>query len=112
MLENLKKTLNGFYKGKFGQELVFEEIDTQTIRTTLFTENNRYAITARANRYLGCTSSARKPRIGETWTRGSDLADGDLTQETFDKIMHDIVSNEVIESIGAFVGGRSHPLEE
>ena len=101
-LEQVKKTLNDFYKGKFGQSFVFAQDGEDTVKTRIYTDNYIYTIVARTNGYLGCTSSARKPNIGETHTRGRDLADGDLTQETFDKIMHDIVSHEVIESIGTY----------
>ena len=46
--------------------------------------------------YLGCGSSSRKPRAGEDWHRGSDLADGPLTEETWHKIIGDIVSYELV----------------
>ncbi|MEE8114809.1 MAG: hypothetical protein V3T23_10710, partial [Nitrososphaerales archaeon] len=46
--------------------------------------------------YLGCTASSRKPRAGEDWTRGSDLADGDLSLETWNKILGDIVAYELV----------------
>jgi hypothetical protein len=45
--------------------------------------------------YLGCIASCRKPRVGETWHRGSDLADGPYSKETFFKIIGDIVSLEL-----------------
>lgn len=46
--------------------------------------------------YLGCTSSSRKPRAGEDWRRGNDLADGPLTEETWHRILGDIVSYEMV----------------
>ena len=67
----------------------------------IYTDNNSYSITARetsGNRgYLGCIASARKPRAGETWTRGNDLADGPLTKATWHKILADIVSYELVQ---------------
>ena len=39
------------------------------------------------NGYLGCTVSSIKPLEGETWTRGSDLPDGPLNDETMKKIV-------------------------
>lgn len=67
----------------------------------IFTDEHCYSISAyaptdkRPRGYLGCISSCRKPRVGETWTRGSDLADGPYSKETFIKIMGDIISYEL-----------------
>ena len=72
----------------------------------LYTDNHVYAISGRPRTlptalrsgdggYLGCVASSRKPRVGEDWTRGSDLADGDWNQETWDKIVRSIVSYEL-----------------
>lgn len=66
----------------------------------IYTDNNRYTITARDSNdsnYLGCTASNRKPRAGETWTRGNDLADGKLTKKTWHAILGDIVSYEMVD---------------
>jgi hypothetical protein len=49
--------------------------------------------------YLGCTVSTRKPRAGETWNRGNDLADGIYSYDTFMKIIQDIVSYELVKVI-------------
>jgi hypothetical protein len=46
--------------------------------------------------YLGCIAVNRKARAGEEWERGSDLADGPLTEETWRKILSDIVSYEMV----------------
>lgn len=46
--------------------------------------------------YLGCIASSRKPRAGEKHTRGNDLADGPLTEETWRRILADIVSYEMV----------------
>lgn len=70
----------------------------------LYTANNAFQITAvehdgdRPN-YLGCTSSARRPRAGEHWHRGSDLADGPLEFETWHRIVCQIVSYEKIKVV-------------
>lgn len=49
------------------------------------------------NGYLGCVSTCRKPRAGEDWHRGSDLADGPLVPETWHRILADIVSYEMVK---------------
>ena len=38
-----------------------------------------------------------QPRAGEDWNRGSDLADGQLTEATWHRILADIVSYEVVK---------------
>ena len=67
----------------------------------IFTDANAYKIIAvesdeSYNGYLGCQGHSRKPRAGEDWTRGNDLADGPLTEETWQKILGDIVSYEMV----------------
>lgn len=70
----------------------------------LYTENHVYNIMAcesttkgKYHSYLGCTVSSRKPRAGETWTRGNDLTDGNLTLDTWNKIKNDIISYELVK---------------
>lgn len=60
----------------------------------IYTNDHYYRINAKET-YLGCTSSTRRNRPGETWNRGSDLADGPFTKDTFHKIMGDIVGYEL-----------------
>lgn len=81
-----------------------EEPGERGIVYLLYTRTNRYRIRAveRMNEvpsggYLGCTSSCRTPRAGENWTRGRDLADGPLTEETWHRILGDIVSYEMVK---------------
>ena len=70
-----------------------------TWRFALFTNDNRYSFVARERKegaYLGCIASSRKPRAGEDWTRGRDLADGSLSEDTWRKILAEIVSYELV----------------
>lgn len=67
----------------------------------IYTDINEYRIRAvesahKPNGYLGCTSSARKTRAGETQHRGSDLADGQLDYDTWIRIIMDILSYEMV----------------
>lgn len=81
-----------------------EENDPQifdhTWRFSIYTDNNRYAIVAVEHKlgrsYLGCISQSRKPRAGEDWHRGRDMADGGLSEETWRRILADIVSYEMV----------------
>lgn len=49
--------------------------------------------------YLGCISQTRKPRAGEDWNRGNDLADGSYSKETFEEIVHDILAYELVKVV-------------
>ena len=77
---------------------------TGIIRFRLYTNDHCYSITARVEQrtvseyhtYLGCIARTRKPRAGEDWTRGNDLADGKLCIETWNNILADIVSYELV----------------
>lgn len=85
-----------------------EENDPQifdhTWRFSIYTDNNEYAIVAIERKlgrsYLGCISKSRKPRAGEDWHRGRDLADGGLSDETWHRILADIVSYEMVRVHG------------
>lgn len=84
-----------------------DEHGAQRFCVRIFTDTNQYTISAREpyehpegkegdNGYLGCQGSTRKPRAGEEWTRGNDLSDGPLTEETWQAILGDIVSFEMV----------------
>lgn len=66
----------------------------------IYTNDHKYSIIARikynGRSYLGCIANSRKPRAGEDWTRGNDLADGELSLETWNRILGDIVSYELV----------------
>lgn len=70
-------------------------------KCNIFTEEYRYRISAidrsEDEGYLGCTSSTRKPRAGEDWTRGNDLPDGKFTRETWEHIKNGILKYELVE---------------
>ncbi|WP_341702618.1 hypothetical protein [Ferrovibrio sp.] len=86
-----------------GSELATKE----RLHVCLYTDNNRYHITAMWEAashdepthrgYLGCGAEARRPRAGEDWTRGSDLADGDISRKTWNYILSDIISYEMVK---------------
>ena len=78
-----------------------EAADGATIglRAKVFTDRYVYSFSANAS-YLGCGASARKPRAGETWTRGNDLPDGKFCEETWRKIVLAIVRYELVELEG------------
>lgn len=68
------------------------------VKALFFTDSHSYAIHAQlrdGGGYLGAYAGTRKPRPGETWTRGNDLPDGRYCKNTFDKIMRSIVRYEM-----------------
>ena len=69
-----------------------------------FTKEHQYSISAKklnpkkgkTNDYLSCIASTRKPRAGEDWSRGNDLADGSYSEETWNEILKDIIAYELV----------------
>ncbi len=51
------------------------------------------------NGYLGCVATTRKPRAGEDWNRGRDLADGSYSKETWQEIKDDIIAYELVKVV-------------
>lgn len=81
-------------------------IEGETGKLKLYTDTNEYSITARPSvdqgpdqesGYLGCVVSSRKPRAGETWTRGNDLPDGVYSDETATSILKGILNYELVK---------------
>lgn len=73
----------------------------KVINIIFYTFNNSYSITAikpskKNNGYLGCILNKRKPDVGEWWTRGNDLADGDFNENTWNLIISNIIASEVL----------------
>mgnify|MGYP001565260051 CR=1 FL=1 len=107
MIEDFEKALRGDLR-RYGGEQGIEELpprdgERHVRRWRIYTSTNSYTIsahpslTAGAGGYLGCISTCRKPRAGEDWHRGSDLADGPLSSETWHRILADIVSYEMVK---------------
>ena len=70
----------------------------------MYTDTNVYSINAISRiesgikyTYLGCIASARKPRAGEDHTRGNDLPDGKLNENTWRQILAAIVGYELVD---------------
>jgi len=94
-----RKKLEGYVAelegAKFGGNSKFIwQYGEERTSVMLYTDGHSYHITA-TNGYLGCGVSCRKPRPGEDWTRGSDLADGGLDDTTWNRILRDIIVYEL-----------------
>lgn len=88
--------------GRWGKAKFLWQEEEGWVRVSLFTDGNCYGIRATDTGYLGCIVSARKPRPGEDWTRGNDLADGKLNEETWNRILRDILAYE-LKSISDYI---------
>lgn len=67
-------------------------------RIHFFTDTNHYTLIATEGDpgHLSCYSESRKPRAGETWVRGNDIADGPLTEQMWHTVLGLIVSYELV----------------
>lgn len=105
--DDYQNMLRGWFERDLGRyarwdrdvELVEIERDG-TIRIVIYTDVHSFAIScgpgSSGQGYLGCIGNTRKPRAGEDWTRGNDLRDGPLSEETWFGILGDIISYELV----------------
>lgn len=49
--------------------------------------------------YLKCIAEARKPRAGEDWNRGNDLANGNYSEKIWQEIKDDILAYELVKVV-------------
>jgi len=83
------------YEGK-----LFQAMEGR-INLRIFTTDHCYKISAclpnKENKkgYLGGIVTIRKPKVGEDWNRGRDLADGGYSEGTWRKIKDDIIAFEL-----------------
>ena len=101
-LKDLDKWIEALNRFGSNIEVTFDSRSSdyfQHLRFRLYTDTNKYAFEAITGErsYLGCIASCRKPRAGEDWTRGRDLSDGNMSHETWVKILSDIVSYELVK---------------
>jgi len=106
-------------------DFVIADYKENRVIIRFFTKNYQYRITARLPRitnehiietdingetvgesnapiddgYLGCVAQVRKPRAGEDWVRSRDLADGTYCEETWKRIVNDIVAFELVKIV-------------
>lgn len=61
-----------------------------------YTNTNKYTITCIDSGFISCGVSSRMPRAGEDWTRGRDLIDGKFSKDTWDSILQNIITYELV----------------
>lgn len=72
---------------------------TLTTKLQTYSISMHYPRPGKPNGYMGCVTSARTPEPGENWKRGNDLCDGPYSEETWNRIMTDIVAYEIKAAI-------------
>jgi len=94
--------LSGFImKDEFLMEIPFneDEINTNGVKYRFYTDQHQYTITALDGPdggFLGAVAICRKMVPGENFHRGDDLFYGPFRKDTWDRIIKDIVSYELI----------------
>lgn len=100
MNKELVKVLDWVHEFGSNKVHVDEREENKELYISLYTDRHEYKILAhprtKSNSYLGCVVYNRAPEPGEEHKRGSDLADGRLTRETWEKIKSDIISTELL----------------
>lgn len=85
----LDKGLN--HLQRFSKDIIVKGKD----QVFLYTQRHKFSIAVKPN-YIGAVMSNRFPLPGEDWTRGRDLADGPNTEETWNRILLDILAVELV----------------
>jgi hypothetical protein len=94
------RTLNGYDK-KYLTYKVSRQDGTVGYIFELCTSANKYRIFIDAEKnFMKCFAKCRTTRVGEKYPRGNDLPYGDITKDTFEKILFAIINYETL-SIGA-----------
>lgn len=102
-IKNFKKLL--YPLAIYGGGIIVTMDDDDIFTFNLYTDNHVYHIKARnktkayRKTYLGCIMNNRKTRVGEHWTRGRDLPDGQLSLDTWNDILEQIVATELVKAV-------------
>ena len=101
------------------EDFIICDYKEKTLKLKIFTKDHQYYISAKLpevenngtslesgqerkivnDGYIGCIAQTRKPRAGESWTRGNDLIDGSYSKETFLEIIYDILAYELVKVV-------------
>lgn len=94
-------TYNGGYVEVVEDIHIKNEQIQNSFKFNIYTNNYKYNIVCIDEKnnggYLGCIVSSRKPRAGESWTRGNDLPDGKFNYKTWKNIINSIIKYELIK---------------
>ena len=81
------KTFDGSY--------IITKNEKNIYKIYLYTDTYEYVIVI-FEKYCGGFTTVRKRGIKETWDRGNDMIDGEPSEELFDKLVVDMLQNELI----------------
>jgi len=97
------------------EDFIIADYKENRLHLKFYTKDHCYSISARLPKkkgnwrkdhllgkddsYLGCMVMTRKPRAGEDWNRGNDLADGIYNQQTWREIVRDIIGYELVRVV-------------
>ncbi len=104
--EKVREWLKAVYRPSQIERAIHVLPDTDeygAMHIKIWTDTNEYRIRivlksgGLENAYMGASASTRKPRTGETWTRGNDLPDGKFSEELWRDILAAIVKYEAQE---------------
>jgi hypothetical protein len=82
---------------------------TDRFTVNLYTADHIYHITTTSSGYLGCTTTTRRQRPGEVWNRGSDLPDGEFSEDTLVDIIGAIVGYELKDVVNVVTSKATTP---
>ncbi len=92
LLDNMK------YRRENWQEYVIrEDNESNVLKLKLYTDRHHYIISIgfKTSDYITCVATARRQRPGESFFRNNDLHNGRLNEDSFNRVMSDIVSYEL-----------------
>lgn len=86
-----------YRRPNWNEYVVFEDKETGYFKLTLWTNEFKYTITVSVEKnYIACYAQHRKISPGFKEPKANDLHSGKIEKETFDHIMLDIVSYELV----------------
>jgi len=95
--ELLKGWISNFPQEKLKITKEEDRHDSPTYKIHFYTDKHAYHISAVVGHYLGCILINRAPWPGEDHTRGSDFPDGKYQDSTWLRIVHKILSHEMLK---------------
>ena len=87
-----------YRRPEWQEYVVMENNEKGVLKLKLWTDRHHYVMSIGfgENDYLSCVATARRQRPGETFFRNNDLYNGRLNEDSFNRVMLDIVSYELV----------------
>jgi len=88
------------------EDFIIADYKEKILRLKFYTKENSYFLTVNLPKYsengkgyMMASFLSRKPRAGEDWNRGNDLADGPYSEKTWNRIVNKILSYELVKVV-------------